>query len=472
MDKKDENREIDEISKAVEKTANKALSEEFHDGKEAPAGDGGNSPAPKQKGTWEVVFSKKTLICIIIGFSSGLPLYLLISMLPVWLKDYDIDIKVAAFFGLTQLPYNLKFLWAPFTDSVQYKGFGRRKTWMIASQVALVAIIMSMGFFNPSTDLTFISVMCVMLAFVSATQDIVIDAYRREILDDNELGFGNSIHVNAYRISQLVPGSLAIIIANYASWKLAFFVTAMFMVPGAVFSLFAREPVRVRENVRNWRDTVIMPFKDFFIDRNTKNAIYILLFIFLYKLGDSMATSMASYFYLDMGFSKVDLGLVVKNVGLWTTIIFGVIGGIWMIKLGINRALWIFGFVQIFTIPGFSLLAHFGPFPHIGWQEQLFLSLVVGAESMGIGLGTAAFVAFIARCTNPLYTATQLAILTALSAVPRTVVSSWAGVLIKKMGYFNFFNLCFILAIPGMLMLFKVAPWNGDKKAEKSKGGL
>ncbi|MBO7555466.1 MAG: AmpG family muropeptide MFS transporter, partial [Neisseriaceae bacterium] len=206
-------------------------------------------------------------------------------------------------------------------------------------------------------------------------------------------------------------------------------------------------------------DTFILPFKEFFNRKGVQHAVFILLFIFFYKLGDSMATTLATPFYMDMGFSKTQIGLIAKNAGLWPMIVAGIIGGIWMVKLGINRALWIFGFVQIITILGFVYLASYGHFDTIGTKELVLLAFVIAAEAIGAGLGTAAFVSFIARETNPAYTATQIALLTALSAFPRTFINASTGFLIEKMGYYHFFWLCFFLAIPGMLLLVKAAPW-------------
>ena len=176
-----------------------------------------------------------------------------------------------------------------------------------------------------------------------------------------------------------------------------------------------------------------------------------------------MATALAQPFYLDMGFSKTDIGLIGKNAGLWPAVIFGVIGGIWITKLGVNRALWLFGLIQWVTILGFAWLASFGHFDHVGASERIFLAVVIAAEAIGVGLGTAAFVSYMAQQANTAFTATQLALFTSLSAVPRTFMNATAGYLIEAMGYFNFYWLCFALGIPGMLLLFKVAPWNGQK---------
>jgi PAT family beta-lactamase induction signal transducer AmpG len=188
-------------------------------------------------------------------------------------------------------------------------------------------------------------------------------------------------------------------------------------------------------------------------------ALTILAFIFLYKLGDSMATALATPFYLDMGFSKTEIGLVAKNAGLWASVAGGILGGIWMVQLGINRALWLFGVVQMVAILGFAWLAVVG-------HDVLVLALVIGFEAFGVGLGTAAFVAYIALTTNPLYTATQFALFTSLAAVPRTVANAGTGFMVEQLGWFNFYIACFLLAIPGMLLLYKIAPWNTIKENE------
>jgi len=185
----------------------------------------------------------------------------------------------------------------------------------------------------------------------------------------------------------------------------------------------------------------------------------VLAFIFLYKLGDSLCSALATPFYLDMGFTKTDIGLIAKHAGLWPAVFGALLGGIWMVRLGINRALWLFGVVQLVSIFGFAWLAAQGQFQEIGAEQRMALALVIGLEALGVGLGTAAFVAFIARTTHPAYTATQMALFTSLAAVPRTFINASAGWLVESLGWLNFFWLCAVLAIPGMLLLMKVAPW-------------
>lgn len=413
--------------------------------------------------------SRRMLICIFTGFSSGLPLFFILNLLPAWLRSEGVDLKTIAFLSLAQLPFTLKFLWAPFMDSVRLPFLGRRRGWMLVTQLALLLAFFAYSLLDARTDMHQIAVLTLVLALLAANQDIVIDAFRREILPDIELGLGNAVHVNAYRIAGLVPGSLSLILAERLSWPQVFIITALFMLPGLFMTLvLAREPKVAAPRITTLEDTFVAPFKDFFGRQSLQRALLVMLFIVLYKLGDSMATALATPFYLDMGFSKQDIGLIAKNAALWPAVIFGILGGIWMFKLGINRALWLFGLVQIITIPGFAILAAMGPFEVITAAEKGLLAAVIAAEATGTGLGTAAFIAFIARETNPAFSATQLALLTSLSAIPRTSINASVGWIIEQIGYVNFFGLCFVLAIPGMLLLFWVAPWNGDQPAQQT----
>jgi len=216
---------------------------------------------------------------------------------------------------------------------------------------------------------------------------------------------------------------------------------------------------------RTLRDAVVEPFREFIGRAGPKEALLILAFIFFYKLGDSMATALATPFYLDMGYAKSDIGLVAKHAGLWPAVIGGLLGGLWMVSLGINRALWLFGVVQVVSIFGFAWLSSLGPQAVIDGAALARLAVVIGFEALGVGLGTAAFVAFIARATHPVYTATQFALFTSLAAVPRTFVNAATGWLVEWMGWMSFFLLCVALALPGMALLVKVAPWRANNEA-------
>lgn len=406
----------------------------------------------KTSSVWQVLMNKRMIICIFTGFSSGLPLYILISLLPAWLRSEGVDLKSIGLFALINLPFTWKFLWAPLFDRY-IPPLGRRRGWLLITQLLLLLSIPVFGAFNPKLDIWTIAYLAAVIAFFSASQDIVLDAYRREILLDSELGFGNVVHVNAYKIAGLIPGSLSLILADFLPWHSVFMITALFMLPGLAMTIFVKEPALKSGAPRTLRAAVTEPFKEFMSRHGWQSALLVLSFIFFYKLGDSMATALATPFYLDMGFSKTEIGLIAKNAGLWPSVIGGLLGGVWMVKLGINRALWIFGAIQMLAILGFAWLAVMG-------HHLLVLAIVIGVEAFGVGLGTAAFVAYIAYTTHPLYTATQFALFTSLAAVPRTFANAATGYLVEDLGWKNFFIFCFLAAIPGMLLLLKVAPWH------------
>ena len=406
------------------------------------------------------MLNRRMLICIFTGFASGLPLYLLLNLVPAWLKTEGLSLRAIGAFALIQFPYTWKFLWAPLLDRYGILPWlGRRRGWMFVSQLGLLAAIAWLGHLSPRDDLPLIVVLTAVLAFLSATQDIALDAFRREILPDAELGLGNAIHVNAYRIAGLVPGSLALILADHLPWSQVFLITAAFMVPGLLMTLSVCEPLAAGGTPRTLREAVVEPFREFFGRHGTQSALLVLAFLFFYKLGDSLCTALATPFYLDMGYTKTEIGIIAKNAGLWPAVAGGILGGVWMLKLGINRALWVFGVVQAVTILGFLGLAWVGAAESTP-ARLILLALVIGSEAIGVGLGTTAFVAFMARTTHPAYTATQLALFTSLMAVPRTVINAGAGWLVEQMGWTGFFALCFLLALPGMLLLLRVAPWH------------
>ncbi len=413
------------------------------------------------KGAWRQLFTRRMLICVFTGFSSGLPLFLLFNLVPAWLKTEGVDLTTVGLFALIQFPYTWKFLWSPLLDRYVVPVLGRRRGWMLLSQVALLLLIMLLGGFAPQTDISTIAQICTLLAFVSATQDVVLDAYRRELLNGSEMDMGNGVHVGAYRVASLVPGSLSLYLSDHLAWNTVFIITALFMLPGMVMTLLVSEPHRASPPA-TLRAAVVEPFREFILRKGWASALWILAFTFFYKLGDSLCTTLATPFYLDLGYSKTEIALVAKHAGLWPAVIGGILGGVWMVKTGINRALWLFGAVQVVSIFGFAWLSTQGHHSHSAsavW-DYAALAAVIGTEALGVGLGTAGFVAFIARNTHPAYTATQFALFTSLSAVPRTFVNAAAGWLVKTLGWTEFFMLCALLAVPGMLLLFKVAPWN------------
>lgn len=412
------------------------------------------------------IFTRKMLICVFTGFSSGLPLFVLLQMLPVWLTDKHLSIELIGAVTGVMLPYGLKFLWAPLLDRYFPSFLGRRRSWLLISQATLLILLYVISLFDPLTQLSVVANIALLIAFFSATQDIVLDAYRREILSDRELGLGNTIHINAYRVAGLIPGGVSLYLATLYPWETVFLWTALCMLMGIFMTLFlAKEPkIDAPSFNQPFYQAFWIPLQEFFQRKGVAQAIGFLLFLFLYKFGDSFATTLQTKFIYDMGFGKEDIALVVKSTSLWASILSGLAGGVIMLKLGINRALWLFGLVQMVTIGGFIWLAEFGHFDSIGSAELWKLGVVIAAEYIGVGLGTAAFVAFMARETNPLYTATQLALFTSLSALPSKGFGMLSGYVVSALGYYQYFWLCFFFAIPGMLCLFWVAPWTDGKR--------
>ncbi|HEY5644146.1 MAG TPA: AmpG family muropeptide MFS transporter [Woeseiaceae bacterium] len=403
----------------------------------------------------EAILNRRMLICVFTGFTSGLPLYVLIQLVPGWLRVEGVGLAEIGFFALVGFPYTWKFLWAPVMDRYTLPFLGHRRGWMLLTQLALLVSIAVMGFIRPDLSIWTVAYLAAAVAFFSASQDIVLDAYRRELLPDVELGLGNAIHVQTYRLAGLVPGSLAFILADYLPWHTVFVVVALFMAVGIVLTLVIDEAISEPTPPKTLRAALIEPFSEFVSSRGVAGAALVLAFMFLYKLGDNMATALQTPFYIDVGFSMTQIGTVAKFASLAAAIIGGLAGGVAMIRLGINRALWVFGVVQVVSILGFALLSEVG-------ANLWMLGVTVSFEYLGVGLGTAAFVAYIARNTNPAFAATQFALFTALTSVPRTLANAVTGVIVEQTGWTNFFLLCTVLALPGMLLLIKVAPWNED----------
>ncbi len=414
-----------------------------------------------KRSVFETIWNPRMLICMLTGFSSGLPLYFLLQLVPAWLRRHDVDLTTIGIIGLAQLPYAWKFLWAPLCDRYGLSFLGRRRSWMLGSQFLLLLSIAGIGLLSPAASIGAIVWASLAIAVFSATQDIVIDAYRRDLLPDAELGIGNSFFVNAYRMAGLIPGGLGLILADYLSWPMVFLSTALFMLPGLVTTLLVSEPDAHGQPPRSLREAVVEPFHEFFTRNDIQSALLILAFMLLYKFGDSLATALVTPFYIDVGFTNTQIGAVAKLVGFWSTIVGGFLGGLVMIRIGINRALWLFGLVQFVSIFGFALLNEVG-------NDVRFLGLAVCFEYLGVGLGTAAFIAFISAQTNRKFSATQFALFSSFFAIPRSFTGVLAGYIVEDMGlgWTSFFLISAAAALPGLVLLWWVAPWNGDRSAQ------
>lgn len=416
------------------------------------------------------MFNRNILQCVLTGFTSGLPLYFIFQLLPAWLRTEQVDLKTIGFFSLIGFPYTWKFIVAPLLDRYYPNFLGRRRSWMFITQISLLVLLSILVLFDPKTEhgIYIIAVIATFIAIFSALQDIVVDAYRREILSDEELGMGNAMHVNAYRIAGLIPGGISLILSDYYSWQTVFIFTALFMLPGLALSLFFSKEPNIQHKSLSFHQSFTEPLQEFLQRCGIKQAIIIVLFMFLYKFGDSFAATLQTTFVLDMGFSRTDLGTAVKINGLIAVLLAGTAGAVAMTKLGLNRSLWVFGIVQMITTAGFAWLAHYGRFDSIGTFERFALSLVIILENIGVGLGTACFLAYISKQTNPLYTATQFAIFTSIAAIPSKILGATAGIWVENYGYEIFYWICVIAAIPGIFCLFWIAPWNEKTATEQN----
>ncbi len=402
----------------------------------------------------KVILSRRMVVALIMGYAAGLPLELTSFVLKTWMREEGVNLTVIGLFALVGLPYTLKFLQAPLLDRFSPGRWGRRRGWMIIFQTALIVSIFSLGQTSPGQTPWLVALAAFFVTLFSASQDIVIDAYRREDLSDEELGLGSSLYVAGYRIGMLLASGGGLILADHWPFSLVYVLMALCLLPGLITSLLTPEPPTPFGTPKTMGEAITEPFVEYF---SRPNAIWILAFILLYKIGDTMASSMTAPFYVDLQFSKTEVGALVKLVGFWAILGGSFIGGVLMLRLGINRCLWIFGLLQAVSTAGFALLAQMG-------HNLTMLAFVIGFENFTSGMGTAAYAAFMASITNKKFTATQYALLTSLMGIPRVVASSGTGLLAEALGWTGFFVFCTLIAAPGMLLLLKFAPWSIKKR--------
>jgi len=416
------------------------------------------SPRLSWREALAAAFSGRMLVALLMGFASGLPLLLTGSVLQAWLKDGGVDLARIGLFALIGLPYTLKFLWSPLFDRFTPPWLGRRRGWLAMTQFALAAAIFMLSTTAPSPEhLWLIMLAGLLVSFFSASQDIVVDAYRRESMGEAELGLGSALYVNGYRLGMLVAGGGGLILADWLSFETMYRIMAACMVACVAVTLLAPEPQLPEGRPRTLHEAVVLPFRDYF---SRQGAWLILAFILLYKLGDTMASAMSTPFYLDLGYSKTEIGAVVKLFGFWATIAGGTLGGLWILRAGMHRALWVFGFGQMLSTLGFVVLAYY-PL-NIG-----ALATVVAIENLTAGMGTAAFVGFMAALTDRRFTATQYALLSSLMGVPRVLLAAPTGWFAQSLGWPGFFTLCVVIAIPGLVLLRSVTKLDGQTQPPK-----
>lgn len=391
------------------------------------------------------IFSGRMAVALIMGFSCGMPLMLTITVLQAWMRAEGVDLTVIGLMFLVGLPYTLKFVWAPLLDRFTPKFLGRRRGWLLIAQIGLVISIAGMGRTDPHQP-GLLALMAFLVTFFSATQDIVVDAYRREDIPDAELGLASSLYINGYRIGMLVSSGGGLILADHVPFSQVYLIMALAMIPGIVTTFLAREPDVGIRPPDSFRSAVIDPLVDYF---SRPGALWILAFILLYKLGDTLATAISIPFYLDIGFSNTEIGAVVKLFGFWAIMAGTLAGGVLTLRFGIRGALWLCGILQVASTACFALLAR------IGYSIPA-LAGVITFENLSAGMGTSAFVAFMAVQTNKRFTATQYALLSSLMGVPRVLAAAPTGYLAKAMGWETFFIACAFAAIPGLLILLRI----------------
>lgn len=405
---------------------------------------------------WREILNRRMLVSLVMGFSCGLPLLLTITLLQAWMKDAGIDLATIGLMGFVGLPYTLKFLWAPVLDRYTPPFLGRRRGWLLVAQLCLMAAIAGLGLSDPGHRPWLMAGAAMLVAFFSASQDIVVDAYRREDLSDQELGLGSSYYVNGYRVGMLLASGGGLMLADHLSFQAVYAILAACLLPGLLTTLLTPEPPAPPGQPQSLRQAVLEPFLEYF---SRPQAWLILAFILTYKIGESMATAMTTPFYLDLGFSKSEIGAVVKLFGFGATLAGSFLGGVLMLRLGTGRSLWAFGILQALCTLGFAALAQVG-------HHVPALAAVITLENVSGGMGTAAYMAYMAQQTNKRFTATQYALLSSLMGIPRVLASTPTGFLAQWLGWPGFFLFCTLAALPGLLLLLKLAPTASQATAQ------
>jgi PAT family beta-lactamase induction signal transducer AmpG len=389
-------------------------------------------------------------IALAMGFYSGLPLLLTGSVLQAWMTERGMSLATVGLFALTGLPYTLKFLWAPLFDRYQLPGFrGRRRGWLLLLQCLLALVLAAFAMLGQALTPLLLAGLAFMVSLLSASQDILIDAYRRENLAERALALGASFYVNGYRLGMLLASGGGLILADQHGFAVVYGLMAGIMATGLLVTWLVPEQPAPDDRPATLQAAVIQPFLAFFARRD---AAWILAFILLYKLGDAMGSQMTMPFYLTVGYTKTEIGAVVKLFGFWATLLGGLAGGILVLRSGIFRALWLCGILQAVSTLGFNLLA-------TGGTDIARLAAVISFENLTSGMGTSAFVAFMASQTDRRFTATQYALLSSLMGIPRVLVAAPSGWIADSLGWPHYFILCAALALPGLLVLLRFRSW-------------
>jgi len=386
----------------------------------------------------------------LMGFASGLPLYLTGFTLKAWLTESGLDLRAIGLFGLVTQPYALKFMWAPVLDRFLPPFLGRRRGWMVLFQGALVLLMVLMALADPKVSVTRIALLGFMVAFASASQDIVVDAWRREAFAERDLGLANAVHIGAYRVAMLASGAGALILAQAAGWRATYLAMAGLMAVGALGTFLAWSTDGQVRPPKTLREAVVAPLAQLL---KRPAIVEILAFCLLYKIGDQLADAMSAPFLLrGMGFTKLQIGATTKTVGMVSIILGGLLGGLLMKRLSLKRALFLFGLCQGASILAFWALSHLGP-------RLAVLTFALALENLAFGMGGTAFATFIMLLCDRRFTATQYALLSSLLAITRGYLTAPAGWFALRFGWSGYFLTCALVAIPGLLLLARYDHW-------------
>jgi len=389
--------------------------------------------------------TRSMAVMVLLGFSSGLPLPLTSGTLQAWLTIAGVDIRTIGIFSLVGIPYTLKFIWSPFMDRFVPPWLGRRRGWAISTQIVLLLGIAWMAFCSPQYAPVALAFLALAVAFISASQDIVVDAYRTDVLSEQERGTGSGTFIVGYRVAMLTAGAIALIMSDRIGWQNTYLIMAGLLVVGMAGTLLGPEPDGKIVPPRSFGEAVWGPLKDFFY---RPMALIIVLFIILYKLGDAYAGSMTTTFLLRaVGFSATEVGTINKFLGFAATIVGAIYGGGMITRLGLFRSLMIFGVLQMVSNLSFMAMVWTG-------KNYSMFVFAVAFENFAGGMGMAAFMAFIMAICNKRYSATQFALLSSLSALGRVFISPTSGYVIHWLGWAPFFFITTVTALPGLLMLW------------------
>lgn len=399
---------------------------------------------------WFSVYTNRRVLCLLgLGFSSGLPIALTSSTLQAWMTAEKVDLRVIGIFSLVGLPYTIKVLWAPVMDRFALPWLGRRRGWILVNQALLACGILGLGWCSPAGVPWLVAFLALAVAFFSSSQDIVVDAYRADVLRHGELGAGAATTVVGYRLAMLMSGALALILSDHLSWHSVYVLMAGLMLLCVFVTLWAPEPSEHVLAPSSLQEAVWEPLVSYF---QRPRAVEMLLFIMVYKLGDAIAGALTTPFFLDIGFTRTDVGTVNKAFGLISSIVGSLAGGSVVARFGLNRSLWVFAFVQAISNLAFTVVALLG-------KNYTAMVSAIGIENLSGGMGTAAFVAFMMSLCDKRFTATQYALLTSFMAVTRVLAGVPTGFMVHALGWAMFFAVSVLGALPGILLLPRVAPW-------------